>query len=554
MATPVYAFADRYIEETAALNPQVASMWGIAGHDHELNDPSPSGIEARAAHSRSALAELRSLPVTCEADRICQRYLDDRLSASIALDDAEEGYAMLRILGSPVQGLRSWFDNARRATAEDWENVAARLEAVPAASLGARATLEEGLRRGKVSARRQVDAVVDQLETWSGDRPFFPPRVAEAGSVDGVDGDLLGRLEAAAAAATQAFGDLARWLREGYRPSAAERDAVGEERYLLHAAATLHDRLDLDDAYGWAWDELARIEAEMERTCAEILPGASIEETMASLDADEARMVHGEDALLGFLQDLMDRTIDELDGTHFDIAPALRKVEAMIAPPGSAAAPYYTPPTEDFRRPGRTWYPTRGLTSFPVWGEVSTWYHEGVPGHHLQIAQCVHNAAELSRVQRLTHTSGHAEGWALYAERLMDELGAYEGRPDLRLGFLRCQAMRAVRVIVDIGMHTERAIPAASSFHPGEVWTPEIGEAFLFERARFPRDFMASELVRYLGLPSQAICYKLGERVWLEARDTVRRRLGDGFDLKAFHTRALDLGPLGLAQLRDELV
>ena len=148
--------------------------------------------------------------------------------------------------------------------------------------------------------------------------------------------------------------------------------------------------------------------------------------------------------------------------------------------------------------------------------------------------------------------SGHGEGWALYAERLMDELGFFE-RPEYRLGFLRAQAMRAVRVIVDIGMHLQMDIPPDQPFHPGERWTPELGQQFVNERSRFPLDFMASEIVRYLGWPGQAISYKVGERIWLAGRTEAEMRLGSAFDLKAFHAYAFDLGPLGLDQLADEL-
>ncbi|MGZ4707504.1 MAG: DUF885 domain-containing protein, partial [Acidimicrobiales bacterium] len=275
------------------------------------------------------------------------------------------------------------------------------------------------------------------------------------------------------------------------------------------------------------------------------------------LETESDLVVEGEDALRDWLQQLMDTAIADLDGTHFDIAPPARRVEAMIAPPGGAAAMYYTGPSEDFSRPGRTWYPSTGQQRFPLWGEVTTAYHEGVPGHHLQVAQVVLQREHLSRVQRTGFISGHGEGWALYAERLMDELG-YLDRPEYRLGMLAAQALRAVRVIIDIGMHLELEIPEVqppteAPFHPGERWTADLGRAFLYHRSRHPETFMSSEIVRYLGWPGQAISYKIGERVWLEARADAQRRHGGVFDLKAFHAFALDLGPLGLDLLRTEL-
>ncbi|HJN92418.1 MAG TPA: DUF885 domain-containing protein, partial [Dehalococcoidia bacterium] len=246
-------------------------------------------------------------------------------------------------------------------------------------------------------------------------------------------------------------------------------------------------------------------------------------------------------------------TIASFDGVHFDIPEPVKTIEAMIAPPGGALAMYYTGPSEDFSRPGRTWYPTGGKTRFPLWSEVSVAYHEGVPGHHLQIAQVRYLGESLSRYQRLlAGTSGYVEGWALYAERLMGELGYLEN-PDYYMGLLSSQALRAVRVVIDIGMHLELDIPEREPHHRGETWTPELALPFLIERSFFPEKMLASEVDRYLGFPGQAISYKVGERVWLAARDAARHRAGDEFDLKAWHTRALNLGPMGLAQMEREM-
>jgi uncharacterized protein (DUF885 family) len=148
--------------------------------------------------------------------------------------------------------------------------------------------------------------------------------------------------------------------------------------------------------------------------------------------------------------------------------------------------------------------------------------------------------------------SGYSEGWALYAERLMHELGYLEN-PDYYMGLLSSQALRVVRVIIDIGMHLEFKIPANELFHPGETWNHALGLEFILLKTGLARPFMESELVRYLGWPGQAISYKVGERYWLQARDAARRQMGDDFSLKAFHTRALSLGPMGLHQLQREL-
>nr|WP_313896196.1 DUF885 domain-containing protein [Streptomyces sp. YIM 98790] len=184
------------------------------------------------------------------------------------------------------------------------------------------------------------------------------------------------------------------------------------------------------------------------------------------------------------------------------------------------------------------------------------WYHEGVPGHHLQLAQWRYVADRLSAFQiSLGQVSATTEGWALYAERLADELGLLTD-PAHRMGYLENQILRAIRVVIDIGMHLELRIPAGEEFHPGEVWTPELAEEFLNAHSGMSEAFNHSEIVRYLGVPGQAISYKLGERAWLAGRETARRSAaerGERFDLKSWHMAALSLGSLGLGDLAGEL-
>ena len=306
-------------------------------------------------------------------------------------------------------------------------------------------------------------------------------------------------------------------LRE-VRPRRRRARRRGRGAVRLFASASLGADIDLDGTYGWGWEELVRIEAEMVPECRRI-GRATTSRRPSNGSKPSDLVIEGEDKLRAWLQQLMDTTIDTLDGTHFEIPEPVKRVEAMIAPAGGAAAMYYTGPSEDFSRPGRTWYPTLGKTRFPLWGEVSIAYHEGVPGHHLQVGQVWFLRDRLDRFSA-PRVSGYIEGWALYAERLMDE-SATSSEP-VPPGHLRAQAMRAVRVIVDIGMHLEMAIPPGQPFHPGDRWTPELGQQFVDERSRFPLDFMASEIVRYLGWPGQAISYKVGERVWLAGRPKAR--------------------------------
>ena len=556
-ASSVYALADDYVERFASLDPIAASGEGITGHDHEMTDYSPDGVDERAEHDRATLRALAAVRIESDADRVAAGVLRERLELALEEHDAGERLRDVRILGSPIQGVRLVFDLMPRDTLEHWQTIAERMALVPQGLAGLEAALTEGVQQGVVAARRQAVACTQQADVWAGvdasTPPFFRTLVEDYERRDLGDAALGHRLEELATRATAAYAAMGRYLVEEYAPHATEHDPVGRERYSLYARDFTGTDLDLEETYRWGWDELHRIEHAMGQVAERIIPDVGVDAVIEHLETDPHRAIEGVEAFQRWNQELLDRTVAELDGTHFDIPEPVKRVEAMIAPPGGAAAMYYTGPSEDFSRPGRTWYPTLGKTRFPLWGEVSICYHEGVPGHHLQIAQVRYLAGTLSRYQRtLAGTSGHAEGWALYAERLMGELGYLED-PAYELGMLRAQAMRAVRVVVDIGMHLELPIPAGERYEPGETWTPELALPFVIERSKFPPDFMASEVDRYLGLPGQAISYKVGERVWLGARDAARARAGAGFDLKEFHRRALDLGPMGLAQLDAEL-
>lgn len=545
----VRTLADRFVDERNALDPCRATGLGTREYDHLLTDFSPDGAAERDALVRRTLAALDTAPAADTADERCAALLRDRLSLEADQFAAGEHLRPLRLIGSPVQALRAVFDLMPLATDDDWATAAQRLEAVPAAYEQLRAALAEGMRTGVLAAPRQAQACADQLATWSGTAPGASSWFAGF-AAKGPDARRA-RLDAAVADANHATADLAAWLRGVYVPAAADvPDAAGADAYALWARQWLGAELDVAEAYAWAWEELVRIEAEMVEVAERILPGATAAEAMAHLER-HGEAIEGAENLRAWLQDLIDSTIDELGRDAFPIAAPLRRCEAMLAPPGSAAAQYYTAPSLDFSRPGRTWNPTAGRTRFPVWNEVSTCYHEAVPGHHLQLAQWVYRAPELSVYQTTTFVSGNGEGWALYAERLMDERGALAD-PGHRMGYLVAQQLRATRVIVDLGMHHGLAFPAGQPFHPGETMTPELGRAFLLEHAGKDEAFLQSEWVRYLGWPGQAICYKLGERVWLAGRDEARRRAaaeGRTFDLRAWHAAALDLGSTGLDDL-----
>ena len=552
----VFHIADGFVDALVDHDPIAATFIGVAGHDHLMSDFSPDSAEEMAQIERRTLAAVRAASPKTERERLCRDTVIDEMESGLALYDAGEHFRALNILHSPVQSIRMVFDMMPRATVDDWSNIARRLEKVPETVHTYRKTLETGVSRGLTASQRQTVGCVEQARTWSGQsggNSFFGGLTGQFEQSGLEHSTLQSDLKRAARSANEAYADLATYLESDYMNSAVDQDGVGRDRYALHSRSYNGVDLDLEETYNWGWEQLAWVRSEMQKAADAIKPGATIDEAIDLLESDTSRSIEGEEEFRQWMQDLQDRTIAELEGAHFDLAEPVKRIEALIAPPGGALAMYYTGPSEDFSRPGRTWYPTGGKTRFPLWREVSIAYHEGVPGHHFQIATTKSLSDELSRYQRLiAGTSGYVEGWALYAERLMGELG-YLDNPDYYMGMLDAQALRSVRVIIDIGMHLGLSIPDDADFHPGEPWSPDLGNEMMNDYVHFPKEFTASEIDRYLGLPGQAISYKVGERVWLEARRRAREAQGSSFDLKEWHNKALRLGPMGLAQMQREM-
>ncbi len=557
----VRAVADEFVRQAAELNPLLATTLGLPDWQDELPDLSPAGHEATAELQRATLGRLAGLEQAAGPagfadgdERRCARLLRERLETELAISATGEHLRAISNIFGPPQQVRGSFLLMPAATASDWAVISRRMAKVPAALAGYRQSLAAGSARGLHAAPRQVETVAGQLADWlatGAGRGWFTDFARQAPA----DGPAAFRTDLAAAstAADAATAALADWLLTEYLPAAAGTpDGVGEERYLAGARRWNGAALDLAEAHDWGWAQYRQIMADMRAEADRILPGSTPREAMHYLDS-HGEVVDGVEAVRERLQQLMDEAMASLSSAHFELADPIKVVEARIAPPGSAAAPYYTAPSQDFSRPGRTWLPTLGKSTFPMWGLISTWYHEGVPGHHLQIAHWRYLAARLSVYQTsLGQVSACSEGWALYAERLMDELGFLDGT-GARLGYLDAQLMRAIRVIVDIGMHLR--LPVAADWAPGagQAWTPELALEFFDSHSGRGRAFADSEIVRYLGAPGQAISYKLGERAWLAGRDAARAAHGASFDLKSWHMAALSLGSLGLDDLAGEL-
>lgn len=547
IATPLDDLAEAWLDTLLDLQPELHVHLGRPGRESDYADHSPDGVAAYADSARDMLSRVHRTEAHDDVDSVTKAELIRTLELDVEKIEAGFWQRDLNVIASPPQGFRDIFDLMGNETPDDWSHIAQRMQNLPGAMDGYLNSLRIGIATGNVPAIRQVREVIDQARKQAAADNFF----AELARRADVPSSLSQDLEAGARAASEAYATLVAFLENDLAPHAPERDAVGREHYALASRDFVGAEIDLDETYEWGIEELRRMVEEQERIADEILPGASVAEAIAHLEADPARKLRGTDALQAWMQDTSDRAVAELGRTHFDIPEPMRRLECMIAPTQEGGI-YYTPPSEDFSRAGRMWWSVpEGVTEFDTWRELTTVYHEGVPGHHLQCGLAVHNSAELNGWRRLNWNSGHGEGWALYAERLMADLGHLDDPAD-RLGMLDGQRMRAARVVLDIGVHLGKPRPDGHG-----TWTGEYAFEFMAQHVNMEPAFVRFEVNRYLGWPGQAPSYKVGQRLWEQLRDdwvVTHTAGGNSPDLKEFHRQALAVGSIGLETLRTTLL
>ena len=542
--------AEDWVKTLVDLSPECATYAGFKVGEDRLEDTSPEAAAHFNKLEKETLAKVEATEIQDDVDNVTKIAMMSTLKLSGELYDTGMWRRNLNPIASPAQGIRDIFDLSPTATEENWENLSKRMLAVDGAVDGYIATLREGIKHNDTPAIRQIAIALNQAEQLQAPDGFFRKFAANAKAEDKeLSAALKAELASSAEVATAGYAKLAQFFKEELLPAGNKEDAIGRERYQLLSASFLGKRVDLDETYEWGIEELARVVAEQNAVANEIKPGATVQEAIEVLDNDPKRKLHGTAELQAWMQKLSDAAIEKLSGTHFDIAEPLRKLECMIAPTQHGGI-YYTSPTDDFSRPGRMWWSVPvGVTEFDTWRETTTVYHEGVPGHHLQVAQNVYNKADLNSWRRLVSwSSGHGEGWALYAERLMQELGFLDDPGD-RLGMLDGQRMRAARVVLDIGVHLGKPRLDGTG-----KWDFDYALDFMSKNVNMSEQFINFEVHRYFGWPGQAPAYKIGQRIWEQIRDEYKARQGANFNIKEFHMKALNLGGIGLDTLEKALL
>ena len=543
MGSEVDEVADHHWGSLVASSPILATALGLDLNQDEYDDLTPAGMETRYQLVMDTLDRLDQAMPADDTDRVTVSAM--RSSLGLEAESHDKGYDLLTLNGiaSGVHESREVYDAMPTETPDQVSTVARRLQATGAALDGWLQTQRASIDAGIAPAIRQVNLLVEQITSWTGDGGVFDDylkRTASDDLPDSVRSELAEGIDAAKAN----FRRTAETLATEIAPLATETDAVGIDRYRLASRQFVGTTVDLAETYEWGKQELARIEQLQRETAERIRPGASVKEAMAVLDADPAYQISGTEALRAWMQERADEAISTLDGTHFEVPEQARHIEGMIAPTHDGGV-YYTPPSEDFSRPGRMWWSVpEGVDTFTTWRELTTVYHEGAPGHHLQTSSAIAARDELNSWRRNYWSSGYGEGWALYAEWLMADLG-YMDDPGHFMGLLDGQSMRAARVVLDIGLHCQFEAPE----EVGGEWNWDKAWTFFNNHVSMDEGSARYEVNRYFGWPGQAPSYKLGERTWLELREAAKAK-DPNFDLKEYHTKVLRMGALPLDVLR----
>lgn len=533
---------DEYFEDYLQENPEVATSLGRTEHNARWRDWSGSALRSWEGRVRSYLARLAEFdPSVLDAqDRISLRLMRRQLETELeGLPYDARLIRLNQLFGLHTSVLLTMRDMPARSEA-DYENMLARLRAVPAYVDQNIETLGEAIREGTVQPKHIVGIIVGQLAAQAAlpaeESPLlrsfrdFPESVRESRR-----GELASQAANAYREAFQpAWGKLAAFLAEEYAPAARPTLAAtslpdGEAIYDFFIG--FHTTLDLSagEIHEIGKREVERIDREMQAIAREAGFGGSSREYERHLLTDPSFLFASKEQMLAYHRDLAMRVSPELPRLFRKLPRHPVGIRPIPPDREAASASNYNGPAADGSRPGwfnlKAYRPERQSR----FDKPALVLHETNPGHHLQIASQL-ELEGLPEFRKIYHSTSYVEGWALYAETLGEELGIYDDPPS-RFGALESERFRARRLVVDTGLHAMG-------------WTREQAIAYLGDE---------SEVDRYIAWPGQALAYKMGQLKILELKAAARNAYGASFDVRDFHDAVLRHGPLPLDMLEEQV-
>jgi len=537
------ALAARTWERTLELNPTLATIYGDERYDDRLDDPGPAGRAARRALADETLAAAEAIPVTALDGE--ERITRDLLRLTAATDVADDEARMDLVGAVQQQGHQSLLPELvqfqRADTSERLERLLARLEAYPVMAASVIGLLDEGRAAGLTAARVVAERTVAQLERMLAAPAAISPIVTLPAVAREEDRERI--LEAVERHVRPADARYLEAVR-AYLPATREVPGLcstpgGAERYAARIRAFTSLDVSAEELHRTGLEELETIEAARRVIARAAGFGDDTTAYRAALNADPAEIPATPAALVARCSEDVQRAFDAASAWFSRIPKAgceVRPVDPLLE--RDAAGAYYYPPSMDGSRCGVYFVNTYDLPSRAYWTAASTTYHEAVPGHHFQLAleMELEGLPPFRTLGFWPQGTAYVEGWALYAELVADEAGLFRSEAE-RFGMLDGQALRAVRLVVDTGLHAfgwsrDRAYQAmvAAGIHPTDA---------------------SSETDRYIAWPGQALAYLTGRREIQRLRRERERREGSAFDIRRFHEDVLRHGKLPLTILAD---
>lgn len=532
-------------------NPTLASNLGDMRYNDRWSDRSLDAVEA----SHRATIEERERLAAIDREALPP---DERLNYDLfaqQLDRSIEGHRYRQYLmpmnqRGGVQTLHNMTETLRLQDTRHYEDWIARLEGIGTLIDQTIALMREGMAEGRVQPRIVMERIPPQIAAHlvddPQDSPFFRPFTRFPDAVPDADRERLATRARGAIADTviPAYHRLAEFFADEYLP--ATRTTVGAwdlpegREFYAHRARTFTTTdLTPDDIHGIGLSEVARIRAQMEDIIEQVGFDGSFDDFLNYLRTDPKFYYETGDELLKSYE-AMAKRIDPLMVQVFGKLPrmpyGIRPIPMDIAPDTTTA--YYSRPAADGTRAGFHYVNLYRPEVRPKYEMMALSLHEAVPGHHLQIA-LAQELGELPNFRRYGGFTAFTEGWGLYAEYLGEELGLYEDPYD-KFGQLTYEMWRAVRLVVDTGMHDKE-------------WTREEAIEFFTDNAAKSEADIVNEIDRYIAWPGQALAYKIGELKIKELRARAEDRLGDRFDVRAFHDAVLENGAVPLDVLERHI-
>ena len=545
------ALLDEVWEWQLAQNPVFASQLGDRRYNRQWGDASLAAIEARHLETRAFLRQLVSIDsaTLSDANRLNYELFRRELTSDVERHQFMGYLAPISHRGG-LQNLDSLANLLRFETAEDYEDWIARLGQIDTLVEQIIALAEAGISEGIVPPRALMKRVPAQIEAQlveqPADSPFFAPFEELPDTLGPSEAEAIRAeaLETIESVVLPAYRKLDAWFSETYLPAARGSIGLsalpnGSSWYEFLAREFTTTTMTPDEIHRLGLDEVRRIRDEMEVVMAEVEFEGSFREFLEFLRTDPQFYYDNPDDLYeAYLatSKRIDPELVKLFGKLPRMPYGVRPIPDSIAPDTTTA--YYTPPAADGSRAGIYWVNLYMPEVRPKYEIEVLSVHEAVPGHHLQLA-LQQELGDMPDFRRYSGFTAFVEGWGLYSESLGYELGLYED-PYSRFGALTYEMWRAVRLVVDTGMHYKG-------------WTRQQAIDFFRENAAKTEHDIVNEIDRYIGNPGQALAYKIGQLKMLELRRSAEERLGDKFDVRAFHDELLGAGALPLDVLEDRM-